>query len=423
MPNKDKLLMRHLGCSKVYADFTKTRADSLKGYIRVHGNGAYINYDNGFRRIPCKDSVKDDAARIYLFGYCISANPMLPDNETICARIQDIAGGMYQVLSRSNDQSGINLIMRSEQFHSGDYVYVFTSFHDQEPEKLGYDTIDLTEMFNDIPFLWKHITDSSFHIDSFLANKIAKLLCDSVRSEIKSNDIKTLTFGLNKKTAPDIGMYKDDSLIEYVNMITSQLPKSTLAGYNGAIVMNCNPFTNGHKFLIESALKQVDNLFIFVVAEDKSYFKFVDRFAMVKEGTKDLENVYVFPSGDFMISSTTLPGYFDKNHLGGIGLSASDDLELFASIANYLNVQVRFAGTEPNDRFTGKYNREMQTILPSYGIAFKEIERCQNLDSDTISASKVRKIINEKDDLNKILKYVPESTYRILVEKNYIKLK
>ena len=40
----------------------------------------------------------------------------------------------------------------------------------------------------------------------------------------------------------------------------------------GAVVMNCNPLTLGHRYLIEQALKQCDYLMIFVVQEDKSFF-------------------------------------------------------------------------------------------------------------------------------------------------------
>lgn len=44
----------------------------------------------------------------------------------------------------------------------------------------------------------------------------------------------------------------------------------------------------GHRYLIEEAKKQVDFLYIFVVEEDKSCFRFCDRFKMVKDGVSDL---------------------------------------------------------------------------------------------------------------------------------------
>ena len=42
----------------------------------------------------------------------------------------------------------------------------------------------------------------------------------------------------------------------------------------GVIVMNANPFTLGHKYLIEKALEQVDRLFVIPVKEDASAFPY-----------------------------------------------------------------------------------------------------------------------------------------------------
>ena len=36
--------------------------------------------------------------------------------------------------------------------------------------------------------------------------------------------------------------------------------------------MNCNPFTLGHKYIVEKAARENDNVIIFVVEEDKSSF-------------------------------------------------------------------------------------------------------------------------------------------------------
>lgn len=214
-------------------------------------------------------------------------------------------------------------------------------------------------------------------------------------------------------------MYNDVSLEKYVRNLKRWYRK----GYNGAIVMNCNPFTLGHQYLIRETAAKVDNLFVFVVQEDKSYFRFEDRFEMVKAGTKDIDNVIVVPSGTYMISANTLPGYFDKSHLGNIEVSALSDLELFATICNELNISIRFAGTEPKDGFTRSYNKAMEDILPKYGIKFCEIERIsieQGEDSDiVISATTVRNYIDRKQ-FEIIRNMVPETTYDILQQKGYL---
>ena len=154
---------------------------------------------------------------------------------------------------------------------------------------------------------------------------------------------------------------------------------------------------------------QVDNLYIFVVEEDKSEFKFEDRIELVKKGTADIPNVTVLPSGNYVISAQTLPGYFNKDNLGTTELNAESDLEYFLSIADFFGITVRFAGEEPIDRFTAQYNQNMKRFLPRYGIDFTEIARKQS-GEEVISASKVRKALHE-GDLEKVKRFVPQTTY------------
>ena len=163
----------------------------------------------------------------------------------------------------------------------------------------------------------------------------------------------------------------------------------------GAIVMNCNPFTLGHRYLIETASKQCKKLYVFVVEEDKSIFKFKDRIDLVKKGTADLKNVVVLPSGKFMISSLTFTDYFNKSELQDKIIDPSMDVEIFAKqIAPALGVNIRFVGEEPLDKVTKQYNDTMRRILPQYGIEFCEIKRKEESGA-VISASRVRKLLEE----------------------------
>lgn len=198
----------------------------------------------------------------------------------------------------------------------------------------------------------------------------------------------------------------------YLNSIKSYSPKM------GSIVMNCNPFTLGHRYLIEYASQQVDKLYIFVVEEDKSVFPFADRFELVKKGTADLSNVVVIPSGRFIISSLTFQQYFEKGENQDVIVDAGSDIEIFAkSIAPSLNITVRFAGEEPLDNVTRQYNASMRSILPQYGIEFAEIPRKKQGD-EAISASRVRKLLETKD-FDTIAELVPETTLDYLIKKYY----
>lgn len=186
---------------------------------------------------------------------------------------------------------------------------------------------------------------------------------------------------------------------------------------NGAIVMNCNPFTLGHLFLIEEASRHVETLFIFVVEENLSFFNFEKRILMVKNGTAHLPNTIVIPSGNFIISSNTLSEYFTKESYSNSPLNAEYDLELFGKyIAPQLNINIRFIGEEPFCPVTHEYNLQMKTILRKYGIAVVEVPRL-TLENESITATKVRQSI-KTGDIRKITQMVPASTLEIIKTEN-----
>ena len=178
--------------------------------------------------------------------------------------------------------------------------------------------------------------------------------------------------------------------------------------------MNCNPFTLGHRYLVEYAAAQVVKLYVFVVEEDKSEFPFADRIELVKLGVKDLPNVEVLPSGKFIISQQTFSGYFNKAELQDAVVDSSEDVEIFGrEIAPTLGITIRFAGEEPKDNVTRQYNETMREILPRYGVEFHEIPR-KTFGDEVISASVVRDAL-KRDDFDKIKNLVPETTLLYLL--------
>lgn len=165
-------------------------------------------------------------------------------------------------------------------------------------------------------------------------------------------------------------------------------------GKTGAIVMNCNPMTLGHRYLIETAAQQVDTLHVFVVSEDKSEFSSRERLEMVQRGTAHIPNVIVHDAGKYIISFATFPIYFFKTQDDMESSYIELDLNIFDQyIAPALDLSVRFVGTEPLDNLTATYNRMMKEILPKNGIEVVEVERLSS-EEHPISASRVRKNIH-----------------------------
>jgi len=238
------------------------------------------------------------------------------------------------------------------------------------------------------------------HFGDYGSEIIAKHLCEIITSKpVNSNNDFCEDFHI-----------EPEEKIEYANSVIPHLVPDLPTYLNdlkkykqnlencGAIVMNCNPFTLGHKYLIEHAASKTEHLYIFVVEEDKSEFSFKDRYKLVKQNTKDMQNVTVLPSGKFIISSLTFDAYFGKSGISeqqAVEQDASFDLLIFAAaIAPTLNIKTRFVGQEPFDPLTRHYNEEMKTLLPEYGCNVVEIPRLEK-DGGAVSASRVRKLLKD----------------------------
>ena len=195
----------------------------------------------------------------------------------------------------------------------------------------------------------------------------------------------------------------------------SAIPK--YEGECGAIVMNGNPFTKGHRHLVEYALDNCDHLYLFVVSEDASLFSTEERYNMIKAGTEDLDNCHVFMSDAYLVSRSTFPAYFIKDEVAAEGVKSDLDIELFgARIAPALNITKRFVGEEPFSSVTKEYNHRMKELLPKKGIELIEIPRLESLEYGIISGSKVRSFM-EEGNLDAVKELVVPSTYEEILRK------
>lgn len=196
---------------------------------------------------------------------------------------------------------------------------------------------------------------------------------------------------------------------QHLNPSTPQ-PLTTTTPLRGVVVMNCNPFTLGHRYLIEQAAKQVERLFVMVVREDCSLFAYAERKAMVEQGVAHLENVTVIDGSEYAISQATFPTYFLKRLDDAADTQMLLDLDLFRRhIAPALGTTVRFVGTEPTDRLTRRYNQLMHEVLADV----RETARLEK-EGNAVSASRVRKAM-EQGDMSTIRQLVPPTTLPYII--------
>ncbi len=203
-----------------------------------------------------------------------------------------------------------------------------------------------------------------------------------------------------------------DGFDRYVKMLQTQMPQGSLDIPGAALVMNCNPFTNGHAYLLEQAARANERVVLFVLSEDKSLVPFQDRLAMVKAAAAKYDNVTVVTSGSYMISSATFPSYFLKDDALVTRTHADLDATLFTRIAKALNLTARYVGEEPFSAATHSYNEALAAVLPPRGVALHVIPRREE-NGTPISASRVRALIHD-GRIEEIRPLVPDTTYDYL---------
>lgn len=390
-----------------------------------------IHTINGRRQVT---SFKEGAARtIHIYGRCGVFGYAVEDAETIPSYLQkilsedgkDIKVINHGIWGADDDLILNNLLVDSAKYSDSDIVIVYERVipdaDKRQLMKVGVQCFDCTAAFYesqasdycfyDVP---GHMSGEGYQV---IADYIADCLsttgfANAERSSDALEPVQDLVFEYLQSVRKS---QFNANLEKYLDEIVKAYPPLEENKKTGAIVMNCNPFTLGHRYLIEYASERVDRLFVFVLQEDKSFFSFEARLKLVKQGTADMENVIVLPSGEFMISSLTFPEYFMKEYKKSKEFDAANDLGIFtSSIAPCLGISVRFAGEEPLDIVTREYNRNMRILLPEAGIEFCEVPRKTVDEANVISASKVRVLLREGswDDLKA---YVPVSTYKYLV--------
>ena len=192
----------------------------------------------------------------------------------------------------------------------------------------------------------------------------------------------------------------------------SELAKTKQEGEKiAALVVNANPFTLGHQYLIETASRENDILHLFIVSEDASLIPFDVRKKLVIEGTSHLHNIIYHDTGPYIISSATFPSYFQKDDSAVIESHANLDLSVFVKIADSLGINSRYVGDEPKSLVTGIYNRIMSEKLPEHNIKCVIIPRKTESNGQVISASNVRQAIKD-GDFERMRGLVPDCTYK-----------
>ncbi|WP_051208031.1 adenylyltransferase/cytidyltransferase family protein [Butyrivibrio sp. AE3006] len=348
---------------------------------------------DGHRVVP--NAPKKSVSKVFLVGNCNIFGVYQDNSHTIGFYLQeklnDRYGDNYEVIIASNMGVYEFSALNAEKMRKGDLVICQSPMVENINESDMPNIISVKEAFSSTPDLQNHLYNSLWHHDYVINKKVAEILFDSI---LKYTDN---LYSTDEERVAKQDYYipvEADRCYRYLKRAADMMaiPKNSNIG---AIVMNCNPFTKGHRYLVEEALKRVDFLYVFVVQEDKSRFRFDDRLRMAREGLKDLaDKVCVLKSGSFIISKETFEQYFDKEYDVDYVEDMEYDLRVFCEVVcKYFNIIVRFVGEEPFDKVTSKYNETMKKLLPEYGIEVVEIPRVKSNDN-IVSATRVRAVLD-----------------------------
>ena len=391
-------------------------AEVGKMYFSMESNGVYtrmkdiqspyLNIVNG-ERVTAGQPAEADRT-IWFFGPCIIIGSFVEDQHTIESFLQkriNEAGYSCRVVNCGCHETPYQEMIRitSTPMKPGDIVVMCV---DNRPVA-GTESVDMTEILdkNNAPVEW--LLDNPVHCN----HKVNALYADELFERMQRSGV----LDAEVKPAEQPAMLTRDLA---VNALYLDLHCNTFHPREGEVIgfvgIYGNPFTRGHRYLIETAAKQLDLLICQLIEDEIGAFTFAERLAMAIEGTRDLPNVMVVGSGPFQATRNVFQEYFVRIEPGDVSKSSSLDVQIFCEIvAKRLGVTYRFVGDEKHNPKMHAANENLKRILPAYGIHVVEIPRLQ-AQNQPISASTARSAA-AAGDRETLLQHLPETTLRFII--------
>ena len=381
--------------------------ESSNVYTRMKDiQSRYLNIVNG-ERVTVGQPAEADRT-IWFFGPCIIIGSFVEDRFTIESILQNKLnenGYSCKVVNCGCHETPYQEMIRitSTPMKPGDIVVMCV---DNRPIS-GTESVDMTEILdkNNAPAEW--LLDIPAHCN----HKANALYADELYERMQREGV--LTAQAQQTEHPS--MLTRDLAVNALHLDLHYEKfhpgKEETVGFVG---IHGNPFTRGHRYLIETASKQVDWLICQIIEDEVGAFTYAERFAMAVEGTRDLPNVMVVGSGPFQATRNVFQEYFVKVEPGDIRKSATLDTEIFAEVvAKRLGITCRFVGDERHNPKMQFANELLKELLPHYGIRVVEIPRIQ-AGEGPISASEARSAA-AAGDIETLLQHVPETTLSFMI--------
>lgn len=418
--------------------FLMSHKNNLNRISKVFYNGIHnelIDYaSDGFNILDGKrttiGSPIHPSQTIHIFGPCIVEGLCVTDDKTIASILQkELATLGYSNVKVNNyglaygkDILNDLIYMASTNVKSGDLILWITGFTPEEEQILTTNKIPVVDckfLANTTDEFW--YLDNPFHCNYWMNKRFAEIILKSLMKDLDTMKGSGLSSNyINDNNIPlktdKESILNSEELHKYVNKLKSHR-FTERKDRIGCVVINANPYTLGHRHLIQSALKDVNLLYVIIVEENTGEFIYNERYEMVNSEWANFPMVKIISGGNVLTSSLGFPEYFHRSKQ----LKNANPLlnhKIFSRyVAPALGINVRFFGEETNDVVTRSLNETALSYLPQNGIEAKIIKR-KEISQCPISAKTVRSLYDKNDFLG-IIPLVPFATYRFLLNRYY----
>lgn len=362
----------------------------------------YVNVRNAERFTA--NQPEDYTRTIYFFGPCLVIGSYVGDAYTVESFLQkkiNETGYKVRVVNCGcwgGNVASINRMI-SAPLRKGDMLVVLLEDLDYYDESIQ--TIDLWDILEKyrVPSEW--LLDMPFHMN----HHVAEIYASELFQKLFPDDYQDNP-DLQERIHPSMNMVEKFYINKYFyGMDLSHFKKASCCAIHG------NPFTNGHRYLVETASRESDHVFILTVMEDSGIFSFGERYAMAVDAVSDLDNVTVIPSGQFIGNVSNFHAYFVQVYEGDTIEQARSHAEAFASIASLLHVKRRYLGEEPDDPVADEINKQCVRILPEHDIQPVILKR-KDQNGRIVSGSVIRELAEK--DAEELRQFVPSAVADII---------
>ncbi len=255
-----------------------------------------MNSHNGERRTPAGDGFS-----VWMLGDSVLYGYTVPDHQTLPWRLQaQLSRGNVRAFGViGNELENINAQLASLPVRAGDVVVV--QVHAAILRSFGSPAAWITiDPRDELAKLTRTRFVDAVHLTPTALQTVADVVAPVVAN----------LGGVAQLPADD--MARADELEHRIHAVLPEVkPGETV----GTTVMSCNPFTNGHRWLCETAAHLVDHLVLHVMQDGLADLTFTPDVAveMARLGTQDLPNVHVVDTAGVVPIRVFWPAYIYRN--------------------------------------------------------------------------------------------------------------